>query len=316
MLWQLAFAACLAIGSLCQTAPPPSGLPADAAGQEEPLEGIWPTPRMVELWVQRTALDVADRYDLSDEQYQRLEARMMERWPRFLEENRRQLQPLVNEWFEFQMAVEPVPPERVQRWAERAAPMFDRMQQHVDAGADEIRTMLEPEQRARFEAETAKLKAGMAMFGQKLRTWRQGEIAEHEFGHPRRRHSRAVGGRQTTRPAESRRPDPIKQELDAWDRYVAEFIERYHLTGAQRTAGLSILVEVKERARAHRDRHRQDIAELERSIAAREPDSAGDLEEQVRRLYGPIDALFSELKTRLEGLLTAAQRDATTRPAE
>ena len=49
--------------------------------------------------------------------------------------------------------------------------------------------------------------------------------------------------------------------------------------------------------------------------AGREQDEAA-LKEELARLYGPIDARFTELATRLNRIPTESQRRTATQPAE
>ena len=99
-------------------------------------------------------------------------------------------------------------------------------------------------------------------------------------------------------------------------RYVADFIAGHRLNEGQQRAASSILREVKDPARAHRDRNRTDIQRLEQAMdAGREQDEAA-LKEELARLYGPIDARFTELATRLNRIPTESQRRTATQPAE
>ncbi len=299
------------------------GQPTQPAQQAEsgdrsspPMDGFWPTERMIESFVQRVALQAAETFELSDEQYIEVEAGMIRRWSDFLGDNRAELQPLVNEWYEARMGVDPPGPEQVQRWAARAAPMFEKLTEHVTAGNQEISELLTPEQRVEFEAETAKLSLWMDQFGQQLSGWKDGQYAEGDLWDPLRvpprTHTRKQG--RASRTAEP--PDQIEPELSAWDRYVAEFIATNQLTDGQRGAAESILDEVKERARAHQSSNRSDIASLEQKLSAPTKADREHLEAEVQRLYGPIDALFRELQERLNTLLTKAQRQAASQPAK
>ena len=104
--------------------------------------------------------------------------------------------------------------------------------------------------------------------------------------------------------------DQIALEVVAWERYVEEFIRIYGLDEGQRTAVLSCLSELKQRAIAHRDKRRDDIATLELRISnftGSDEELAG-LKEQLTELYGPIDDMFQELKARIEQIPTARQR--------
>lgn len=102
------------------------------------------------------------------------------------------------------------------------------------------------------------------------------------------------------------------RELHPWEKYVRDFVRHHRLTETQALAAMSILKNVLNRAE-----------QIERVNA----DKAGELEKitdksarEARRkeLDKPIDQLFEELKRRLDGLLTAAQRAErpTSRPID
>ena len=114
--------------------------------------------------------------------------------------------------------------------------------------------------------------------------------------------------------AEVLRPeaDQIALELHAWEHYVMEFIQTYDLDEGQRTAALSCLAELKERATAHRDRRREEITALERRIRNNSgtDQELAEIKQRLIKLYGPIDEMFKELKRRLESIPTAEQQAA------
>lgn len=101
-------------------------------------------------------------------------------------------------------------------------------------------------------------------------------------------------------------------ELDPehfWDVYVRGFIKQYHLDKAQTQQALAILKDCKERARRHRDAHREDYLRLHKQIreARARGAKAADANEELADLDGPINELFEELKRRLENIPTSAQ---------
>lgn len=295
---------------------PGQATPGEPQDQQEPaLEGLWPTERMIESMIRRWALEAARTYELDDEQHRQVEARMLERGTRFLRENRRELQPLVNEFFEARLAVEQPSAQQVKAWASRALPMFERIQSEIEAGNDDIRPLLSSAQRVRFETEVLKLKMGLGGMRQQIAAWKKGEFAVRDWWDPPPKRT----PQPTSQPVLARdgieMPDQITMELDAWDQYVAQFIKTHQLDEAQGTAAKSFLKEVKERAQAHRDHHRDELFELERRIASPQGKQAGNVAEELERLYGPIDALFRELEQRLNRLPTQAQRGAASQPA-
>jgi hypothetical protein len=247
---------------------------------------------------------------------------IVDRWGKFLDENRETLRPLMNEFLELRMELEPPPKEKVQDWAKRAQPVFEQFRRQIDEGTSDFREVLTPIQRIKFEVDALQFGVGMRFVEKRLLDYRSGEFEADEFWLPhgeryrrergeRRRQNReefAQAVRQTQ--AEAGTADQIELELTRWEEYVAAFIRTHELDEGQRTTVLSVLNELRGRAREHRDRRREEIDDLERRIAEGSP-SEGEKQELKGRLlevYGPIDELFAELQRRTGAVLTAEQR--------
>jgi len=306
--------------------------------RDEALNGIWPSKKLMALALVRMADRVANRYELDEEQTQRFRDLTVERWTRFAEEHRRPLQPLLNEFLEMRMGLEPPPPERVKDWADRAMPMFERYRVEFQAATLEFREVLDPIKRAKFEIDAMQYRVGMEFVESKLERWQQGQFLEDDLweGPPGRdRRGRddgeAAGGNRGDQgrpdaalteagvPVEPKGPeDQIAVELGLWDEYVARFIQNYRLDDAQRDAVLSCLAELKQRAVAHRDSHWHEIVALERKIADSTNSEAdlADIKAKLVDLYGPIDMMFQELMDRLEHIPTGPQRAAAAERQE
>ncbi len=97
-------------------------------------------------------------------------------------------------------------------------------------------------------------------------------------------------------------PLAVAPPLDDWDRYVAQTAEKCQFTEAQVTTARSILADLRRRAYQYQMSRSADFARahLITDSKARQAELA--------RLNKPIDALFNELKVRLDSLLTAEQR--------
>ena len=88
---------------------------------------------------------------------------------------------------------------------------------------------------------------------------------------------------------------------DAWSDFVSNFIARYNLDAAQASSASAVLKDVQERA-ARLRRTQKDSREKARAL--------GDDRERRRQLGTldePIEALFSELKSRLDSIPTESQ---------
>lgn len=97
-------------------------------------------------------------------------------------------------------------------------------------------------------------------------------------------------------------PLAVAPPLDDWDKHVAQTAERFQFTEAQVTTARSILKDLRRRAYQYQMSRSADFAR------AHLINDAKARQAELARLSKPIDALFSELKVRLDSLLTAEQR--------
>ena len=90
--------------------------------------------------------------------------------------------------------------------------------------------------------------------------------------------------------------------MDSWDEFTRKFIEKYGFDSAQSSTAGAILKDVKGQA-ASIQRKQQDARTSLESIEDRV-----ERAQRAAELDQPISALFTELKTRLESLVTERQR--------
>ncbi len=300
--------------------------------------GFWPTERMIDLMTRRWADEVASRYSLDERQQGVWADKMADRWTRFSREQRERMEPILSEFIEMRLEMTPPSVEQVRAFADKASPAFDLFRDELVAGGKELRELLKPGQRAKFDTDMMGMTAGLETARKKLDLWQNGEFNERDFWDPpssvreeRRAAQKAAEGSdaeggdaavatavQEGDAAGEPAPDQIELELDSWQKYVERFIRMYKLDDPQTATAKSILKELRERAIAHRDAYRQEIADLERRIAEHDgtQEELHDLETRIADLYGPIDKLFEQLKTRLDGIPTQAQRDGVGDPKD
>ncbi len=302
---------------------------ADTSTESPPLDGLWPSPRLLDLMLKRWAEEIGERYDLDEEQREWVREAVVRRWGGFLADNRSIIQPLANELLEMRMDLKPPSKKQVQEWAARAAPLFEQVEDQVQRGRQELRDVLPPRQRATFELDSLTLETSMRLVARTLEQWRQGDFDQNDLWEPLPSDRRGRGEARSQAAATDRTAgvpsaaepaavDQIAAELDAWDKYVEHFISTYNLSEGQRDAVLSCLSELKARAIAHRDRYHEDIARLERRIqqcAGSEAELA-DLKAGLIELYGPVDDMFEELTTRIEQVPTVGQRARAAESSE
>lgn len=90
--------------------------------------------------------------------------------------------------------------------------------------------------------------------------------------------------------------------LDEWDKHVAAVAERYEFDETQIRSARSILGDLRKRAYRYQTSRAEEYARAELMTDAK---ARG---ERLKELNRPLDAMFEELKQRLENLPTMAQR--------
>lgn len=100
--------------------------------------------------------------------------------------------------------------------------------------------------------------------------------------------------------------------LDDWDKYVLTLAGKYGFDDAQMTNAQSILRDLKRRANQYRMSRSDAIAKAQLMTEAKAREA------ELKVLNRPLDAMFEELKQRLESLPTADQRSkaGATPPAK
>lgn len=307
--------------------------PASSPGRGGEAVGLWPSPKLMRLVLIRWADDLSARYELDEDQKGRVRELVVKHWQPFFDERRADIQPLVNEFLEMRLGLEPPTADQISSWGARATPTLAEFRRQLDGGAEQFREILTPQQRAKFELDMLVYKAGAEFLDVKLQDWRRGEYDAGEVwsapGERRRRRAQrraarvlaadqdaSDAGRSTGKMGKKiaigEPPDQIALEVDAWTKYAENFSRVFQLDSAQTTSVVSVLGELRQRALAHRDRHREEIAALERRIAEFSGDDKAleALREELTKLYGPVDEMFQELKQRVEMVPTAGQRAA------
>ncbi len=301
-------------------------VPEKPVESEKPLDGIWPTPKLMKSVLKRWARQVGDRYELDADQQAHVDRAVVDRWTGFLTEHRKTIQPIFNEFLELRMEVEPPAKDSVVAWAQQSEQAFDMVRKELALATQDVREVLTARQRIKFEVDMLAFGSALELAKQRLERFKQGDFEPQEFWTPtatQRRKRREKRSRQREinadrsasaigKSVETQQPptDQIMLELNRWQAYVTEFISLYELDEGQRNAAISYLRELSQRALDHRNRYHDDIEKLEQRIA--ENTSEGLALEQINKdltkLYGPIDDMFAELQARLNNIPTANQR--------
>ncbi len=112
-----------------------------------------------------------------------------------------------------------------------------------------------------------------------------------------------------------RRRRSRENPIGPWEQYVRDFVQRYDLDSSQQTTAQSVLREMQQRRTTYEQTRRGDFE------AAQQLEDIGKRQQRLDELNRPITRLFEDLKSRLERIPTAQQRQmvngrlSTSRPA-
>lgn len=187
---------------------------------------------------------------------------------------------------------------------ERMRAIEDKYPMDWEAAAKRVEALLPPEQAERGRARRAEREARWRDRGRD-RDRRRGQVRDNDRG--------VVAGDSVDNVQNPMGSAPVQQPMlqkgaakavHPWETYTNEFIARHELTPTQVNSAQAILRDLMQRA-----------AQIETSLADRIADAEKVTDNVSRRkrlaeIRAPIDSLFDELKGRLDGLLTAAQRQA------
>jgi len=310
-----------------------------------PNAGFWPTERMMHLAIDRITEEMAKEYAFDEAQLWNTRELLKERFPRWLEDNRAELQTLLNQYIEAVMAGEPPSPEHVADWARRAKPLFEEFTTLVEDTVADMGTYLTDEQRVLVEGQMAAFRVGAQYMNQRLDTWSHGgydwrsewprseEFKARERERQKQLEREATAARNevlgipnesgspsyaaapaadTTR-AEAAGPQSSPREpsgkKDEWEIYVEDFIRRYQLDEAQRNNAYKYLRDQM----ALRDRYLRSrlsrITAVENKLKAAQTDEEREkVRAELKQLHDPIEQMFEKLKERLDRLPTRKQR--------
>lgn len=315
----------LPIATLATTKPPTDRPEPTQTPERRKTNEFLPARTAMDRFLRRWTHEVAAQYDLDAKQRDKATGEVIRRWGLFFDQNRRTIEPLFLEYLQMHLGLEPPDKSRVRNWARRAAPLLADLRNHVAHGVTAIRDILDAHQRARFEKQVQAFHQGLDDAEAQLGRVEKGEFNSRDFSElfglpgPHIREGRGLHTISIRRAEPEVSRDRIEIEIDLWRTYVASFIRTHGLDPGQRNAAISVLLEMCGRAGDLRARRRKEIEGLEGRIDSFDgsAESLAELKKQLSRLYGPFDAMFSELDGRLYELLTAQQRAriATDKPA-
>jgi hypothetical protein len=303
------------------------------AKADVPDAGFWPTQRLMEFWMHRVADDMAGRYEFDEDQLYLTREALKEHIPRFLNENRAQIQTLVNQFLEAQFADEAPDVDHVADWAQRALPLIHKFEDVVDDLTVDMREYLTEDQVIIMEGEHAAFRTGWGLITNKVAVWSEGGF-DPETEWPRSPGHRSEVKREEERRAQAEM-EAARQEAiaharegqtanakhassgtrkDPWTRYVDEFVQRYHFNHEQSERAYRALESQLRKRDNYLQRKLPEMDQIEKRLKEATTDQEREkVQAQLGKLNEPVDRMFQQLKDQLQKLPTRAQRKMATK---
>jgi len=322
-------------------------------GFDRPPAGFWPTERMMDLAFDRMSENLAKHYSFDDAQMWNTRDLLKQRFPVWLEQNRGEIQSLMNEYFEALLANEPPSPAEVALWSQRVQPLVQEFVGLVQQTSDEMRTYMTDEQQVLLDGELAAMQVGVSYMNQRLNVWGQGGY-DWETEWPRSdqfKRDRDQREQQLQQEAARAKAQAMNQPLspggpeasgqatppegaggpaaavkapatkassqpkDDWTAYVESFIQRYKLGEDQQNQARKILRSLLEQRDSYLRRKATEIAELEAKMrGAKSEDERQVFRKRFDEFNGPVERMFNQLKERLDRIPTRKQRAEAAQP--
>lgn len=259
--------------------------------------------------LERTVDEIAKRYDLREEQKERVRQLTNEFAGAFFKQHAQdtfdlfqRMRALRGFMREERLGWREVPQDIKQDLAERALPMIDAVQKQMAGFAEALDKSLDPEQRGRLRRDRQRMEIGFRMARVQVQIMSgKGVVGEGPLPGPGRRGAPRPGRQPQNSPAGFAGP-----RLDRWERYVVWFVQRYRLDEIQKLQAKDLLKKYK--AKAARAAHEPA------KLPATQPASKRSVQDfqkrlaRLRRQRRPIRRLFEQLKAELEKIPTPVQR--------
>lgn len=248
---------------------------------------------------------VAQRYGLTPAQRSRFQANLYREAFGFFASNAGVIGKHAGEYISTRAGGERITSEQVARWTrESEAAMNDGMLRCARF-VEQITADATAEQRRLIEQDFQSFRKRMALIEKQREAWARGEWSPEDWGMEA---ADADDESETASPAGAVPADAtnavrnvaraVAEDESSWRKYVRLFIASHRLDAGQREAAYSILTELEDRADQYRRNHVDELGTV--PLDRRATDTA----------YEPIRAMFDEIKSRLNALLTETQRSA------
>ena len=268
----------------------------------------WEPMRRLELFNNR----VSARYGLSQEQAGHFQRAVLREAGSFLMRNAGVILEQTREAMLARGRGEPFTPQQIARWAKQNRPVILELRKSVDHLTNELRPMLKPDKQHVLQNDLKSFEKRRKFMDKMTTRWMQGRWRPEDWGlqddpihtsaadpdgsAPRHPIREVPPERGQDRPASI--PRYLPHDPSTWFAYVLDFKKRFNLDAGQMSAAESIHAELRERANRYANAHSETLKTVLPS------------ERSTHEAYEPIRLLFVELRERLDGIPTTAQRDS------
>ena len=285
------------------------GAPKKKSQAQTAKEAVYRTLPVDDM-IRQAAENVSRRYNLNPYQTQFTEDMMVKRVTRFLNEHEDEIWPIIRDMARYRNPRNRMDARTARRLGKAIKPIFVEAQKAILDANGEWRDILSDEQKKLHDHDLAEMDKTFGDMDDRFANWSRGQVGTHQGIFPPKREDKPpVNPKMPTKISADR---VISGSLEWWDGYVESFIKNYELDAGQIATARSILKELKGRAAAYQETHKDDFARVEGELAAarkaNDPDKINRAEQEFRKLKSFMEPLFEELKTRLAKIPRPAQR--------
>ncbi len=276
-------------------------------------------------WRQQERMNVftsalQQRYQLSEHQKQLVGRGFEAETWKLTTAHFRRMAPIAMEALGTRAAGKPFTAEQVARWSQNLRPVLDDGRAAIERVAQRLSDTMSPEQRKLLTRDVEAFVRRHQDVQKAVERWARGEWDPTQWGldndpahaalvAEKRAKDAAREALRQRPPAETGAAAARPDDESTWERYVREFCAANGLDAVQTKSARAILADLVARAKDLRRARAEQIAALERSLAAEtDPSRRQARQTELSELLAPISEMFDELKARLDDLLTAEQR--------
>ena len=269
-----------------------------------------PAAATVDRIMEQAVRNISVRYNLNDAQTAETHELMKREVYRFLKDHENEVWPAIRDLLAAGLKT-PEDTDDRKRLGAGARPLAKLAAEAIFRANEEWRLLLRADQKRVHDFDMAEMETTFGKIDKTFGEWEAGRAtAEGLFPQPQ------LEGREPPRPSEPPPgiPDPTKELFDPshiFDTLANDFIREYQLEEGQVTSVRSILKEFKGQASDYVSAQKLQFArvagERQEAYKARDRDAIQKAAATHKKLLEPIYGLCTQLRNRLEALLTTAQ---------